>query len=182
MTKLAVVAIVLVVAGCTTPNPYVEHVAGPLNLALGRGYSLDPPPNYAAGELATAAGALHDGVLTECDPARSATLAWRMPERGAIRVVFDLGAVREMQEVVLHVGAGRVGAPAKIVVETSNNSRRFTTVATRDGMKRIDLETSALFVARFAGAARYVRIVLEPDGEFLVLDEVAVLARIMTAQ
>ena len=181
---LAPIAIVLAAAGCAASNPYAEHAAGPLNLALGRGYSLDPPPNYATSHVASAvaAGALHDGVLTECDPARHATLAWHMPGGGALRVIFDLADVREIQEVVLHTGAGRFGTPARILVETSTDARRFATVATRNDMRRIDLKSSALYIARFAGAARYVRIVIEPEGDFLVLDEVAVFPRVMTAR
>ena len=175
------VLVLLVTAGCAAPNPYIAQIAGEENLALGAAYSLEPPPNYP-GLAADASVALHDGVLTECDPGRAPTLAWHLPGGDPVRIVIDLGRPRAIQEVVLHVGTRRFKPPAKIHVQTSNNGRFFQTVATRTSMKRFDLRTGALLSARFAGTARYVRLEVWPDGEHLCLDEVAIFPRVMTAR
>jgi len=181
--RILCVALTIAACGCAAPNPYIEYVASRENLALGRAYTLDPRPNYPVPDGREAfPDALHDGVLSECDPARAPTLAWHMKDGGPVRIVFDLSGAREIQEIVLHVGAGRFKAPAKILVQTANSPRRFVTVATKKSMKRIDLPSSVLFVARFAGTASYVRIVLWPDGEYLVLDEVAIFPRPMPAK
>ena len=158
-----------------------------VNLALGKVAVFEPAPKYRHCADAGDPIQLTDGVTAGSNWLNSSTVGWGR-ESVPLRVTFDLGSTRRVAEVRVNtVGGGRANVfyPANIVAFTGDGESTVRPVGSCDSLdlaqRRFDpLRASAtphVFTIRTPGAAgRFVHLLLVPDGDFVFLDEVEIIA------
>jgi hypothetical protein len=161
-------------------------IADGQNLALHRPYALDPAPNYALTSDPGDATQLTDGAR-----AGAATL-WLSREavgwQGArpVTITIDLGELRAVSGVGFSTAAGRAGVdwPAAILIATSSDGVHYADVGELVGLDQSvhggpPAAGYATYVYRtnaLRTSARYVRLVVDPRGQYLFADEIEVYA------
>lgn len=170
-------------AGCLASEHEAED--SPVNLALGRHYSLSPPPSYS---LCTDDGdstQLTDGIAAGCDWRRKSTVGWRYP-KSAPTVVIDLGAVVPIDEVHIHsIGGGRSGVryPSHILLMVSDDGNifhmaggtdAFALPQDRQGGAKAPRIPHIFSLIDLKTRGRFVSLTFAPDGAYLFLDEIEV--------
>ena len=148
------------------------------NLAIGKGYRLEPPPNY---EHCTEAGdrtQLTDGNACR---ATSGPRKGRSDGRAASHVIItiDLGAVKPISGVSLHTAAGVAGVelPQAIVVLVSDDGTRWReagdlVAASRSQQAHAGYAEHLLRADNLATRGRYVAFLVEASGAFVFADEI----------
>ncbi len=160
--------------------------SNPANVALHRTYEMSPAPNYAGCKDSGDALQLTDGQHAGCDWLRLSTVGWRKPAP-AVTILIDLGSSTPIQSVRLHTnGGGRANVfyPGTVGVLVSDDNTQFHLVGAAD---RLGVEQSransvevrplpqVVEIDNLHSRGRWVLLLLEPDGDFLFLDEVEVL-------
>ena len=154
----------------------IEILAGNQNLALGKRYSLRPPPTSTE-RYADTSDKLTDGVYATRASSQRRSVAW---QEGNPSVVIDLQAPEEIVAVSAHVlggGARGIQFPENVRVALSldaDNWQHVATVASR--APNSDRSAQAYLTAHFdARACRFVKLDFQRRG-WLVVDEIEVLA------
>lgn len=157
------------------------------NVASGRPAAFDPAPKYRHCTDPGDSTQLTDGVSAGSNWLNTSTVGWGR-EAAPIRVTFDLGVTRRIAEIRAHtVGGGRANVfyPANIVALAGDDESSARPIGSCDSLdlpqRRFDaLRASAtphVFTIHTPGAAgRYVHLLFVPDGDFVFLDEIEILA------
>jgi hypothetical protein len=161
------------------------HAAEPMNVALGRPYTLDPAPNYSGGTSKTGAQVLTDGRVTE-----SGTM-WVQPSAVGwshvrpVTITIDLGDAIPIDRVTWHGAAGKAGVewPESLVAFGSVDGRNFTLLG---NLVELDAERGSsppplgqysdyTYSARLpTTTVRFLRLMADPRDPYLFVDEIQV--------
>ncbi|MCH7700812.1 MAG: DUF4091 domain-containing protein [Planctomycetes bacterium] len=173
----------VVPAVCVASEPEAEH--SPINLALGKRYSLSPPPSYAPCTDDGDSAQLTDGIAAGCNWLQQSTVGWRSP-KSPPTVVIDLGAVVPIDDVHIHsIGGGRAGVhyPSQILLMVSDDGTTFHLAGgtdafdlphdRREGAKAPRIP-HVFSLTNLKTRGRFVSLTFEPDGAYLFLDEIEV--------
>lgn len=170
----AVVAAFLLIVGASNGS------ASEPPLSLQKPYKLDPPPNYA-GSLDPNRTALTDGIFAGVKPWPSpAWVGWR--SQRYVTVTVDLGSVEPIGAVAFTTGAspGGVRLPTSITLLVSDDGKAFRPVAEIVPAAESDRVTYAERTLRSDGlnvGARFLKLLVIPNGSFVFCDEVQVFSR-----
>jgi len=153
------------------------------NVALGRPYTLSPPPNYS---LTTDAGdsvQLTDGAYTLNDPiwTRTSTVGWSTA--APVTIVIDLQSIQPIAGVVYSTAAGKSGVqwPRSIFVLTSDDGvHYYFAVDLALGNAASGPPPSGYAAFRYRSMnlhthGRYVALIIDPNGLYTFCDEIQVL-------
>ncbi|MBM3497629.1 MAG: discoidin domain-containing protein, partial [Armatimonadetes bacterium] len=155
------------------------------NLALGCAVTFDTPPNNASATDPDDARQLVDGRLSPETPMwyDKSAVGWLFTDPTVF--TLDLGSIRPIRGVGLHVGAGQAGVewPASFHLYVSDDGDRFSHVG--DLMRMLTASPpeegyAALWLVadRLETHGRYVRFVGSPvnrgNGAYIMLDEAEV--------
>lgn len=167
-------------------SPFVASAEPPAdNVALHRPYEMSPAPNYAGCKDPGDAVQLTDGETAGCDWLRSGTVGWSKPAP-AVTVLIDLGVSTPIGGVRLHTnGGGRANVfyPATVGVLVSDDNTSFHLVGAADSLgiqqSRADsvgvrAQPRVIPIDNLRARGRWVLLLIEPDGDFVFLDEVQV--------
>lgn len=147
------------------------------NVALNKKYSLSEKPNYklaASKDL----GLLTDGKFTKGHFwTKETTLGWRNKTR--IRITIDLEQNRNIGSLGLSSAAGKssVHFPENVYVFISRNGKSYTYAG--DIMKNKESRpekyvSKKLFINNLNQVARYITLVIIPDGKYFFTDEIQI--------
>jgi hypothetical protein len=161
--------------------PALDLTAAAKNLALGRPYTVNPIPNYPLTVSGTDTIKLTDGSYTNgyfwTDPKRT-TAGWE--NTGPIQVEIDLGSALDINGVTVdtarNVGAG-VSFPRQVEVFVSPDKVNYAYIG--DVMWGQGHGDGSYLVKKFtlgglSCSGRYVRLILQPKGSYLFVDEIEV--------
>ena len=166
----------LLLGGCFKTAP------AEVNLALGKRYTISPKPNYSlcTDELDTVQ--LTDGKTYGSSWTKKSTVGWRIKD-SIPEITIDLGSVLPIGELRVHsVGGGRAAVefPEFLAALVSNDNKVFRFAGLADSLalaggtqKKI---SHAFAVKNLRTEGRFVKIVMQPGGVHLFLDEIEVLS------
>src|SRR2546429_488058 len=104
------------------------HADESTNVALGRPYTLDPPPNYSGGTSKTGAIVLTDGSLSHGGTMwlQSSAVGWAHVR--PVTITIDLGDVVAIDGITWHCAAGAAGVewPVSILAFGSVDGKSFS--------------------------------------------------------
>ncbi len=152
------------------------------NLALGKGYKLDPRPNYSHCTDPADKTQLTDGQYTKGHFwTQQSTVGWN--HASSVSLTLDLGAVQPIRGVAFNTAAGVAGVewPLGITVLTSDDGKKFYPAGELVGLaaKHGAPPAAGYAVHRFWTDAlkthgRYVMFLVAPAGPFTFVDEIEV--------
>src|SRR6266853_294179 len=154
------------------------------NVALGRPYNLDPPPNYSGGTSKTGAQVLTDGSVSHGGTMwlQSSAVGWTHVR--PVTITVDLGDVVTIDRVTWHCAAGAAGVewPVSILAFASIDAKSFSFLgdiveldAARGSVPPHGHYSEYTFSAKLpAAAARYLRLIADPGDPYLFVDEIQV--------
>src|SRR5437879_1808125 len=154
------------------------------NVALGRPYTLDPPPNYSGGTSKTGAVILTDGRLTQGGTMwlQSSAVGWTHVR--PVTITIDLGDVVTIDRVTWHgaAGAADVEWPESILGFGSVDGKNFGFLgdlveldAARGRAPPHGHYSEYTFSAKLpATAVRFLRLIADPRDPDLFVDEIQV--------
>ena len=167
-------------------TPQEQHNASkpqPVNVALGKPYTLSPPPNYKLCTGTSDATDLTDGKRADGELWMSqATVGWVHP-KGAVSITFDLREPCVINRLRYCTGAGRAGVtfPSQLDYEASLDGKSFHRLGdlTQDTPEQPpDMALGYrpfVYDVRYPPVkARYVRIHSMPRNTFFFSDEVEI--------
>jgi len=156
------------------------------NVALGARYELSPKPSYDLCTDSADSVQLTDGESLGSDWRRPTTVGWAR-ENVPILITIDLGRVEPIAEVRVHSiggGAANVFLPNLVLVSVSDDGLRYHAAGADDSydveQNRADTVAArrpphVFHIGPLKTRARFVQILLEPDGEFTFADEIEVI-------
>ncbi|MCX7008927.1 MAG: hypothetical protein NTY53_17055, partial [Kiritimatiellaeota bacterium] len=152
------------------------------NLALGKGYKLDPRPNYSYCTDPGDKTQLTDGQYTKGHFwTQKSTVGWN--HASSATITLDLGAVQPIRGASFNTAAGVAGVewPLGITVLVSDDGKKFFPAGELVGLdaKHGDLPHAGYAVHRFWTDAlkthgRYVMFLVAPGGPFVFVDEIEI--------
>ncbi len=159
------------------------------NLALHKSYTMKPRPTYKFCTDDADAIQLTDGKALGSYWANKSTVGWQYVKT-PVDIIIDLGRTGFIQEIRIHTtGGGLSGVefPRQVFGFVSPDNKNFelagvagtnqTAGLRGDTPKRIPI---VLHVKNINKTARFVKILLEPEGAFLFLDEIEVIGSLVT--
>ena len=160
--------------------------AVPINIAVGKTYTLVPAPTYKLCTESGDATQLTDGHTMPADASgyfwtKSETVGWVYPKY--VYVTVDLGQVEPIGGVAFYtaVGASGVTLPTAAFIQVSDDGETFREIGELLALDRTQNQTVvkneyALYKisAKLRTKGRYVRFVFLPDASFIFADEVEV--------
>ena len=160
----------------------IDLANSPHDLALHKSYALSPAPNYSGATSPNGAVELTDGIVTH---GRSMwtdrrAVGWTMTR--PVTITIDLGVVAPIGLVTWHsaAGAGQVDWPSAIYLFGSKDGVKYTSLgdlvamdAAAHGVPPQGTYAEHTFKGDAASAAiRYLRLVADPRGPYLFVDEI----------
>jgi|GEM_PF-4838569 hypothetical protein len=157
------------------------------NLALGRPYTMVPPPNHALCSGPEDATDLTDGKFTVKQPMAvdQGAAGWRVGRSSEVCITIDLEAVKWFNRVTFSTGGGSpsISYPDFINVEVSTDGSKFyqlgsLTALSKNPWPPVDAGYRNLILdADFQTVeARYIRLRCVVSGLFMFCDEIEVYA------
>ena len=173
--------------GPTWVSPRVGAQAAPQNLALGRPYTMSPPPNYSLTADAGDSVQLTDGSYTTAIGTfwmHSNVVGWS--HVAPVTIVIDLQSVQPISGVSFSTAAraaADVHWPRSIFVLTSDDGRQYfpaTDLAqvppgTAGPPSETAYATFRYAIGNLRTHGRYVAIIVDPIGPYVFCDEIEVL-------
>jgi hypothetical protein len=158
------------------------------NLALQRGYTLSPKPNYAGCTDASDNFQLTDGKVSGSDWGDKSTVGWRIGS-SIPEITIDLGKPVFIERVKVHsVGGGSAGVywPDFMIVLVGNDGKSFKCAGLsgeRDPGQYINRRHDVprvLEAKNLEAQGRFVKVILRPGGPYVFLDEVEVIGNALS--
>lgn len=158
-----------------------EFKAPSENMALGRPYKLDPPPNYALCKDPSDKVQLTDGQYTRgYFWTQTSTVGWN--NTASMVITVDLGAVRPIRGVSFNTAAGRANVtwPAGIAVVVSDDGKTFypagelINLSMRHGAAPNDYAIHRFWTDALQTHGRYVSFLVTSGGPYSFVDEIEI--------
>jgi hypothetical protein len=160
------------------------------NLALHKSYTMKPMPNYTLCTDDGDAVQLTDGKAPGCNWGYKSTVGWQLMEK-PVDITIDLGKTGVIQEIRIYtIGGGFAGVefPIHVVGFVSPDGKNFEFAGAVDANQTAGLRKDTpqripitLVIKNINKTGRFVKILLEPKGTFLFLDEIEVIGNFVTA-
>lgn len=152
------------------------------NLAIGKSYTVFPPPNYPLTAAPTDRTALTDGVYTDAGIiwTQKTTVGWQ--ETGIVKITIDLKKVAVIDGITFSTAKGNFGDvnyPARIgafVGPDEEHLRYVGDLAATVDQAPVKYQTNRFSLQDIGAKGRFVLLNVELNGRYLFCDEIEVFA------
>ncbi|MDP2334868.1 MAG: T9SS type A sorting domain-containing protein [Bacteroidota bacterium] len=181
--SLFLVCVILFAVGVSSLKAdNLSQEASPVNIALGRSYTWNVPPNYVLCTDADDKVQLTDGKYTSGQPfwAQKSTVGWQNSR--SVTIIIDLGTDRPISGFAVSTAAGTAGVsfPRDIFVMTSPNGNDFYMAGDLVQMANLPLPAPTPYskftynTTNVKTHGRYVLLTCTTPDIFIFMDEIEV--------